>query len=270
MISKREKLFEIIFEAETPFGKLFDIALLWAIIISVTAVVLESVQSIQQQYGSILTTLEWIMTILFSFEYILRLYCSRHPLKYAFSFLGIIDLLAIMPTYLSLFLIDGASSLIVIRALRLLRVFRVLKLGHFVNEFSILLKSLKASVNKMIIFLSTVLTLTLIAGTVMYLIEGSQNGFTSIPRSIYWAIVTMTTVGYGDIAPKTVLGQIVASFIMIMGYAIIVVPTGIFSVELHRNIHKQQSSEVCPECLREGHETDAKFCRFCASPLNPN
>ncbi|MCA9404898.1 MAG: ion transporter [Candidatus Omnitrophica bacterium] len=262
------KLFDIIFEAETPSGKLFDVVLLWAIIISVLAVILESVASIRLQYGELLLAVEWIFTILFTVEYVFRLFCVRRPLSYALSFLGIIDLLAILPTYLSLFMVEGTSSLLVIRALRLLRVFRVLKLGHFLGEFNVLIRSLKASWNKMVVFLLLIAILTLINGTLMYLIEGAANGFTSIPKSVYWAVVTMTTVGYGDIAPKTVLGQILASFIMVIGYAIIVVPTGIFSVELHKTIHKQQSTHVCPQCAREGHENDAEFCRFCGSSLH--
>lgn len=264
----RAKLFEIIFEAETPTGKLFDIGLLWAIIFSVVAVVLESVESIAINHGGLLTGVEWFFTIIFTIEYALRLYSVKRPMSYAFSFLGLIDLLAIMPTYLDSFLLDGASSLMVIRALRLLRVFRVLKLGHLLNEYTMLQKSLKASLNKMVVFLLIVLTLNVITGTIMYMVEGSEHGFTSIPKSIYWAIVTMTTVGYGDIAPETVLGQMIASLVMIMGYAIIVVPTGIFSVELHKTMQSIQNSEVCPQCMREGHESDSVFCKYCGSRLN--
>ncbi len=266
----RSRLFDIIFEAETPAGKAFDIGLLSAIVISVLAVILESVQSISLQYRGFLIGLEWFFTIIFTVEYVLRLYCVKRPMNYALSFLGIVDLLAIIPTYLSAFLFEGAMSLLVIRALRLLRVFRVLKLGHLLSEYNVLRRSLRASLNKMMVFLLIVVTMTIITGTVMYLIEGEEHGFTSIPRSIYWAIVTMTTVGYGDIAPQTVLGQIMASLIMIMGYAIIVVPTGIFSVELHKTMYGKQTTEVCPECTREGHEADAIFCRFCGSRLNPN
>lgn len=266
---RRQHLFAVIFEAETPRGKLFDIVLLWTIIVSVFAVILESVESIRAQYGGFLIFLEWIFTILFTVEYALRLYCVRKPMDYARSFLGIIDLLAILPTYLSTFLHPGASSLLVIRALRLLRVFRVLKLAHLLDEYTILLKSLRASLHKMAVFLMCILTLVVISGTVMYLIEGGENGFTSIPRSVYWAIVTMTTVGYGDIAPQTVLGQVVASVIMMMGYTIIVVPTGIFSVELHRTIHRRETSRVCPSCTKEGHAVDSSYCRFCGEPLAP-
>ena len=264
---KRQQLFAILFEAETPVGKLFDVVLLWTIIISVIAVILESVESVSLNYGGILIVVEWIFTILFTVEYGLRLYCVRHPLVYARSFLGIIDLLAILPTYLGTFIFPGASSLLVIRALRLLRVFRVLKLAHLLDEYTILIKSLRASLNKMAVFLMCILTLVVISGTVMYLIEGSDHGFTSIPRSIYWAIVTMTTVGYGDIAPRTVLGQFFASFIMMTGYTIIVVPTGIFSVELHRSISQRETTRVCPACTKEGHAMNSAYCRFCGEKL---
>ncbi len=260
-------MFRIIFEAETPVGRLFDIVLLWTIIVSVVAVVLESVDSVSARFGPALIFLEWVFTVLFTVEYGLRLYCVRQPREYATSFLGIIDLLAVLPTYLSTFVLPGASSLLVIRALRLLRVFRVLKLAHLLDEYTILLKSLRASLHKMAVFLLCILTLVVISGTVMYLIEGGDHGFTSIPRSVYWAIVTMTTVGYGDIAPQTVLGQVVASAIMMMGYTIIVVPTGIFSVELHRTIHRRESTTVCPACTREGHAVDSSYCRFCGEPL---
>ncbi|MCB9721614.1 MAG: ion transporter [Candidatus Omnitrophica bacterium] len=263
----RRRMFAIIFEAENREGRLFDIILLWTIIVSVLAVVLESVESIRSNHGGLLIFLEWVFTVLFTVEYGLRLYCVRRPIVYARSFLGIIDLLAILPTYLGTFIFPGASSLLVIRALRLLRVFRVLKLAHLLDEYTILIKSLRASLHKMAVFLMCILTLVVISGTVMYLIEGGDNGFTSIPRSVYWAIVTMTTVGYGDIAPQTVLGQFMASLIMMTGYTIIVVPTGIFSVELHRTIHRRETSRVCPACTKEGHAVDSLFCRFCGEAL---
>jgi voltage-gated potassium channel len=264
--SLRAKLHEIIFEADTPAGKAFDVALLVLIILSVVAVMLESSSSVAARYGPELRTFEWIVTILFSIEYILRLYCVGSPARYARSFFGIVDLLAILPSYLSL-IIPGAQSLLVIRALRLLRVFRVLKLAHFVGEASELTAALRASVRKIIVFLGAVLTIVVIVGSMMYLIEGEANGFTSIPVSIYWAIVTMTTVGYGDIAPQTPLGKILASAIMIMGYGIIAVPTGIVSVELAGVSRKKITTQACPECGAGGHDGDAIHCKYCGGKM---
>ncbi|MFV2073298.1 MAG: ion transporter [Thermoanaerobaculales bacterium] len=262
----RQKLHEIIFEAETPAGKAFDVALMLVIVLSVVAVMLESTSAIQARYGPLLRTFEWVVTILFTIEYLLRLYCVGKPARYARSFFGIVDLLAILPTYLSV-IIPGAQTLLVIRALRLLRVFRVLKLGHFVGEASELRAALRASARKIIVFLGAVLTVVVIVGSLMYLIEGEANGFTSIPVSIYWAIVTMTTVGYGDIAPQTALGKILASAVMILGYGIIAVPTGIVSVELAGVSRRRITTEACPECGAEGHDGDADFCKFCGAGL---
>ncbi len=262
----KAKIHEIIFEADTPSGKTFDVALLFLIVLSVIAVMLESTASIATRYGSELRTFEWVITILFTIEYVLRLYCVGKPAKYARSFFGIVDLLAILPSYLSLF-IPGAQSLLVIRALRLLRVFRVLKLAHFVGEASELRAAMRASARKIIIFLGVVLTITVIVGSMMYLIEGEANGFTSIPVAIYWAIVTMTTVGYGDIAPQTPLGKILASAIMIMGYGIIAVPTGIVSVELAGVSKKKINTQACPECGAGGHDGDAVHCKYCGDKL---
>jgi len=262
----RSRLQEIIFEADTPAGKAFDVGLLICILISVAAVVLESVSSIRQDFGPWLRIIEWTITILFTVEYILRILTVGKPLRYIFSFFGLVDLLAILPTYLSL-LVAGTQSLLVIRALRLLRVFRILKLAHFVGEASQLRRALRASINKIIIFLGVVLTLVLIIGAVMYLVEGEENGFTSIPLSIYWAIVTLTTVGYGDIAPGTVLGKFLASLVMIIGYGIIAVPTGIVTVELADAKRKTVSTQACPECAAEGHDTDAVFCKNCGGRL---
>ena len=227
----RNKLYEIIFEADTPAGKWFDIFLLWAILISVLVVFLESISELRSSYGEIFYYLEWFFTILFSIEYILRIISTKKPFGYIFSFYGIIDVLAILPTYLSL-VIAGSQYLLVIRILRLLRVFRILKLTHMIRQTTILKRALIASRGKIAVFLFAVLTLIVIIGAVMYVIEGPENGFSSIPFSMYWAIVTMTTVGYGDISPQTTIGQIFASFVMIMGYAIIAVPTGIVSVEI--------------------------------------
>jgi voltage-gated potassium channel len=262
----RQKLHEIIFEADTPAGKAFDVALLVVIILSVVAVMLESTSAIQTRYGPWLRTFEWVITIIFTIEYLLRLYCVGKPLRYARSFFGIVDLLAILPTYLSV-IFPGAQSLLVIRALRLLRIFRILKLAHFVGEASELRAALQASVRKIIIFLGAVLTCTLIVGSMMYLIEGEANGFTSIPVSIYWAIVTMTTVGYGDIAPQTAVGKILASAIMILGYGIIAVPTGIVSVELADVVRKKITTQACPDCGAGGHDADADYCKFCGAEL---
>jgi voltage-gated potassium channel len=262
----RRKLHEIIFEADTPGGKAFDVALLLAILLSVAAVLLESVADIRVRHGAALRTVEWVFTILFTVEYILRLICVGRPTRYAMSFFGIVDFLAIVPTYLSV-LLPGAQSLIVIRALRLLRVFRVLKLAHFVGEASMLRAALHASSRKIVVFLGTVLTLVLIIGALMYLIEGERHGFTNIPKSIYWAIVTMTTVGYGDIAPATVLGRFLASAVMIIGYGIIAVPTGIVTVELAGVRKRSISTQSCPDCAAEGHDADATFCKYCGARL---
>lgn len=262
----RERLREIIFEAETPGGKAFDVALLLAIVLSVIAVVLESVAGVRADYGLQLRAAEWLFTVLFTVEYILRLICVGRPARYALSFFGVVDFLAIVPTYLSV-LLPGAQSLIVIRALRLLRVFRVMKLVHFVGEARLLRAALRASVHKVIVFLGTVLTLMLIIAALMYLIEGEEHGFTNIPESIYWTIVTMTTVGYGDIAPATVLGRILASMVMIMGYGIIAVPTGIVTVELAGARRRSISTRICQDCAAEGHDADAGFCKYCGARL---
>ena len=263
---RRERLHEIIFGSDTPTGKAFDVVLLVLIVASVMAVVLESVSWIREAYGPWLRAFEWFVTIAFSIEYVLRLYCVDKPWRYARSFFGIVDLLAILPTYLSL-LIPGAQSLLVIRALRLLRVFRVLKLAQFVGEASQLRIALQASVRKIIVFLGAVLMIVVIVGAAMYLIEGEENGFTNIPVSIYWAIVTMTTVGYGDVAPQTPLGKMLASVIMILGYGIIAVPTGIVSVELAGVARKTATGQACPGCGAGGHDADAKHCRYCGDEL---
>jgi voltage-gated potassium channel len=263
----RNKIYEIIFEAETKSGKAFDVILLWLIVLSVLTVCLESVKSLSQEFGDIFIYLEWIFTIIFLIEYLLRLYCIKKPLGYAFSFFGLVDLFAILPGILGL-LIPGGSSLLVIRGFRLLRVFRLFKLGRYIGEADVLKQALKASRYKISVFLIAVMSLAITVGTLMYLIEGGQNGFTSIPRSIYWAIVTMTTVGYGDIAPQTTLGQMLASLVMIMGYGIIAVPTGILSVELSE-AYKQQPSNTntCQYCVAEGHAPDSIYCRLCGHQL---
>lgn len=259
------KLHEVIFEADTKAGKWFDILLLWAILLSVITVMLESVESISAVYGTSLRIIEWVFTILFTFEYFARIISVKKPIKYIFSFYGIIDLISIIPTFLGLF-ITGTHTLSIIRSIRLLRVFRILKLVQFISEANILIKALKASRPKIVVFLFAVLSLTFILGTLMYLIEPPESGFTSIPISIYWAIVTLTTVGYGDIAPQTVLGQTLASLIMIIGYAIIAVPTGIVGSELAKT-KTNSNTQACPACSLEGHDDDAVYCKHCGSKL---
>lgn len=269
--SWRKRLETVIFGTDTPAGKMFDIVLLWAIILSVIVVLLESVTPFRMEHGIWFHRAEWLFTILFTVEYTLRLIASRHTRRYVTSFFGIVDLLAILPTYLSFFF-PGAQTLIVVRILRLLRVFRILKLARYLGEADLLLRALKASRIKITVFLVGVLTLITIAGTLMYLIEGEASGFSSIPRSMYWAIVTMTTVGYGDIAPQTVLGQMLASVIMIMGYAIIAVPTGIVSVEIVEAVRRTPSGEIehkrlrtCTHCGAVGHPPEARFCWRCGN-----
>ncbi len=265
----KERIHRIIFEADTPAGKLFDVVLLVAILASVLAVALESVHEIDAEYHAALAFAEWCFTILFTIEYVLRLYCVRRPVAYARSFFGIVDLLSILPTYLSV-LIPGAQSMLVIRALRLLRVFRIFKLVRMLREARALRSALLASRAKIGVFLSTVLIIVVIMGTAMHLVEGGENeGFDSIPQSMYWAIVTMTTVGYGDTTPVTVFGKTLAALMMILGYSLIIVPTGILSAELTRHDRIDASSRSCPSCLAEGHDPAAKFCKYCGSDLNP-
>jgi len=264
----RRKMHEIIFGAETRAGKLFDILLIASIIISVIAVMLDSVGSVKAKYGIVLYGLEWFFTILFTLEYVLRLSCVGSPLRYATSFFGIIDLLAVIPTYLSLVL-PGTQYFLVIRIIRVLRIFRVLKLVQYISEANLLLRAFKSSGRKITVFLFAVLSLVIVFGSLIYVIEGEQNGFTSIPRSIYWAIVTMTTVGYGDISPKTSVGQTVAALVMIIGYSIIAVPTGIVTAEINRQLGKNISNHPCPECGASNHEHDATFCRYCGTRILP-
>lgn len=263
----KNKLHEVIFEADTPMGKLFDVILLWAILISVVAVMLETVDFIRLEYGLLLYIIEWTLTGLFTIEYLLRLLAVGKPIKYATSFMGIIDLLSTIPTYIGLF-IAGPQYMLVLRTVRLLRVFRILKLRRYVLEAQVLINAIKASMAKITVFIGAVVVLVLIMGTVMYIVEGPDNGFTSIPYSMYWTIVTITTVGYGDIAPQTALGQSIASFVMLLGYGIIAVPTGIVSAELNRaKQFKDISTQACPQCSREGHDKDAKHCKYCGADL---
>lgn len=260
----RARWHETIFESDTPNGKLFDVLLLIFILLSAAVVLADSVPDFHLKFGKWFLIAEWVFTLLFSAEYILRIVTSFKPSKYIFSFYGIIDLLAILPTYLSLVLI-GSQYLLVIRILRLLRVFRVLKLGRYIGASRTLVIAMRNSRHKIIVFLEVVLAMVFIVGSLMYLIEGPENGFTSIPVSIYWAIVTLTTVGYGDIAPHTVLGQTLASIVMIIGYAIIAVPTGIISVEMAQASH--MNTQVCQHCQFDQHDDDAVFCKKCGTKL---
>lgn len=262
----RASLHEVIFEAETRAGRAFDVALICLILLSVLAVMLESLRGVRARYGAELYAVEWAFTIIFTVEYALRLLSVRRPLRYAASFFGIVDLLAIIPTYLSL-LIPGSHYLLVIRILRLLRVFRVLKLAEHLSEADILMRALRASRRKISVFLLTVLTLVVVIGTLLYVVEGEENGFTSIPAGIYWAVVTLTTVGYGDISPKTPVGQTLAALVMIIGYGIIAVPTGIVTVEIAQAARKPVSNEACPDCSAEGHDDDAVHCKYCGAKL---
>lgn len=263
----QQRLHDIVYENNTVAGKAFDITLLVLITTSIAVVMLDSVEEWHQRYGRIFYLLEWVYTGLFTIEYILRLICIRQPLRYVASFLGTIDLIAIIPSYLSV-LFAGANYLLVFRSLRLLRVFRIFKLTHFVTEMQFLGTALKSSLRKIGIFMSIVLMLVIIFGSVMYLVEGQQHGFTSIPQSIYWAIVTITTVGYGDISPVTPLGKFVASIIMLMGYGIIAVPTGILTHEMAMSVKiGKPKTEVCPNCGRENHDSDAVYCKYCGAKL---
>ncbi len=262
----KDKVYEIIFEADTPLGRLFDEVLIVSIIASVIAVMLDSVSSIRIKYGNFLYSLEWFFTILFSIEYILRLISVKRPVKYATSFFGIVDLLTVIPTYLDI-LLPGTRFLLVIRILRVLRIFRVLKLAKYVGEANLLVGAIKASMRKITVFLFAIVTIVVILGSLMYMVEGAEHGFTSIPTSVYWAIVTLTTVGYGDLSPQTPAGQAVAVIVMIMGYSIIAVPTGIVSVELSQAFRQGVTARACHHCSKEGHDPDATYCKFCGAEL---
>ncbi len=262
----REKLHEVIFEADTPTGKRFDVLLIIAIICSVIAVMLDSVASIRVQYGLYLDIVEWSFTILFSIEYVLRLLSVRKPMLYALSPFGIVDLVSVLPSFIALYYV-GAETFLVIRVLRVLRVFRVFKLEEYMGEANTLMIALHASRKKITIFLYSIFIFVVVFGSVMYLVEGAENGFTSIPKSVYWAIITLTTVGYGDIVPQTQIGQMIAAAVMILGYAIIAVPTGIYSAELARAFKKDVSNVACQNCGEEGHDIDAEYCKYCGDKL---
>lgn len=268
----QEKMHEIIYEADTPAGKFFDVTLFFFIVASVVVVMLESVNSIGKHYRILFNVLEWIFTIVFTIEYGLRLYCIGKPMKYAKSFFGIVDLLAILPTYIGFFFIGAQSQLFVmIRAMRLLRIFRIFKLANYTRQGNIILISLRKSMDKILVFLFFVLIVVIIAGSMMYVVEGESNvAFSNIPTSIYWAIVTVTTVGYGDISPVTPLGQFLAAALMIMGYVVIAVPTGIVSAELLNSERSMSNTQVCRSCAKEGHADDAEYCKYCGEVLNEN
>ncbi|MBK8970181.1 MAG: ion transporter [Hahellaceae bacterium] len=263
----KQRLFTIIFYADTPAGKAFDVALIVCILGSVLVVMFDSVKAINQAYDPWLSGFEWFFTILFSLEYLTRIYCSPEPRKYIFSFYGIVDLLSIIPTYLSLFVLN-VDYLMVIRLFRVMRLFRILRLSKFVSQANLLVYAVRQSRHKITVFMFSVVVLVTIFGSIMYMIEGPHNGYTSIPRSIYWAIVTMTTVGYGDISPKTDLGQAVAALVMMMGYGILAVPTGIFTAELANAMRNNQVERPCSHCGKKQHEESARYCNACGHSLS--
>ncbi|MBX3607483.1 MAG: ion transporter [Piscinibacter sp.] len=267
----RRRVYTIIFEADTRAGRIFDLLLIWAILASVAVVVLDSVGSVHARFGGAFQVIEWAFTVLFTGEYIARLACVRRPARYARSVFGIIDLLAVLPTWLAL-LAPELHALIDVRILRLLRMFRVLKMSEYVVEYRALGGALAASRRKILVFLSFVLMAVLVMGTLMYVVEGAENGFTSIPIGIYWAVTTMTTVGFGDITPRTDLGRAIASLMMLLGWGVLAVPTGIVSAEFTAQRFRpgEPTTRTCPECLSEGHETTAAFCRDCGAKLPPH
>lgn len=263
---QRERIHQIIFESDTPAGKLFDVVLLGMILFSIALLMLESVPSLQAKWGKTFYMLEWVVTVFFTLEYLLRLYCVYKPMKYATSFYGLVDVASILPMYLDFFL-PGAHSLMIVRSLRLLRLFRIFKLNVFLNQGNQILLALRASREKILIFMFFVVLMVSVFGSVMYVVEhGTNEDFDSIPTSIYWAVVTITTVGYGDISPVTPFGKFIASLIMILGYAVIAVPTGIVTSSLV-NLGRKQSAQHCPGCSREGHDEDALYCKYCGTGL---
>lgn len=264
--SMRDKLREIIFGTDTKAGRYFDISLMACIIISVSLVFLDTMAGIHAQYGEIIRIFEWIFTVIFTIEYALRLYCSTHPVSYARSFYGVVDLLSVLPSYLALFF-PGANFTLVIRILRLFRIFRVLKLLRYLSEGNVLLRAMLQSGRKVFIFFFSVSLIVMVLSAIMYVVEGPENGFTSIPKSIYWTIVTITTVGYGDITPGTTLGQAIAAFTMLLGYSIIAIPTGILTVEISQEMGRNKDLRRCSNCLKKGHENDAEYCDHCGSEL---
>ncbi len=265
----RLRLYTVIFEADTRAGRLFDLVLVALILASIAVVIVDSVASFRARHGDVLSALEWTFTLLFTVEYIARLACVRHPWRYARSFYGVIDLLAVLPTYLAV-LVPELHALIDVRVLRLLRLFRILKLGAYVAEFGALGRALAAARHKILVFLSFVLMVVLVMGTLMYVVEGPAHGFTSIPVGVYWAITTMTTVGFGDITPRTDLGRLIASVMMLLGWGTLAVPTGIVSAEFTaQRMAREPTTRTCHECLSEGHAPNARFCRDCGARLPP-
>ena len=264
----RRRVFEIIFMSDTRSGRIFDLLLILVIFASVIVVMLDSVASIRRTHEQLLDYIEWAFTLLFTIEYLARLWCVRRPRVYARGFFGIVDLLSVLPMYLE-FLFAGSGNLLVIRILRLLRLFRILKLSRYVGASDTLIRALRQSRRKIMVFLFAVLTLVIVFGSLMYLIEGPEHGYTSIPRGVYWAIVTLTTVGYGDITPGTPVGQTISAMVMVLGYGIIAVPTGIYAAELRDIAIHSRSHIVCPECAKSGHEDNAKFCNKCGANLRP-
>ena len=265
-LSWRERLYIIIFKTDTPAGRTFDKCLLVVILCSLLAVMLDSMQDDQTHFGGWLSGIEWFFTAIFAVEYLLRLYCSPKPLRYAFSFYGLVDLLAVLPAFLAL-MFDSAQYLMVIRIIRVLRIFRILKLTQYLTQANYLMTALRGSRQKITVFFLCILTLVTIFGALMYVVEGPANGFTSIPKSIYWAIVTLTTVGFGDITPKTPLGQAIASVVMIAGYSIIAMPTGIFTAEMANAMRPGSKKYACQSCGKDSHEEEATFCSRCGNPL---
>ena len=262
----RLRLRQILFESETPAGRRFALVLIFSIIMSVVTVMLDSVDAVRQTHGDLLYALEWFFTLIFTLEYLLRLVCSGRPLRYAASFFGVVDLLAIIPTYISL-LLPGSQYLVVIRILRVLRVFRVLKLAQYLNAARLMVHAIQSSYRKIAVFLVTVMTAVVVLGSLMYVIETPDNGFTSIPRSVYWAIVTLTTVGYGDISPRTAPGQLLAIVVMLLGFSIIAVPSSILSVEIFQAATDRAGARSCPACKAETLESDANYCQYCGTEL---
>jgi voltage-gated potassium channel len=263
----RARMYDVIFESDTPAGRRFDIVLVFAILLSILVVVLNSVPSLNDQYGDLLYGFEWAFTVLFTAEYLARLWCVRRPWRYATGFFGIVDLLSVLPTYFSL-LVPGSALLLDIRILRLLRVFRIFKLTLYVEEFTRLGEALYASRRKVMVFLSAVVMAILVLGTLMYVIEGPRHGFTSIPVAMYWATVTMTTVGYGDITPHTNIGKLIASFMMLLGWGVLAVPTGIVTAEMTlRGRAAVSTGRTCPACGSHGHEQGARYCKDCGAGL---
>lgn len=262
----RLQAYTVIFEADTRAGRRFDQVLIAVILASVAVVVADSVQSINQRLHFEFTVLEWLFTLVFTLEYLARLACVRHPMRYALSFYGVVDLLALLPTYLAL-LVPEVGALIDVRILRLLRVFRIFKLTAYVSEYQVIGHALRASQRKIMVFLAAVMMIVLVMGTLMYVVEGPANGFTSIPTSVYWAITTMTTVGFGDITPKTDLGRLIASCMMLLGWGTLAVPTGIVTAEMTYARKVPTTTRTCQECLTEGHMPDANFCRQCGARL---